>query len=267
MAGIKSGVLVGLLGLALLGCAGKVSEEFTLHSDIVGDDYVITLFEPPQAEPSQPLPVIFLLDADANFGTVSNRFAREVEAGRLPPALLVGVGYGSMFSGERNRDYVLPSSESPQGNVEAFYGFLRQELLPALANRRPLADGPSQRYLIGHSYGGFAALYGLLRHHDFIGHFGAASPSLTYDDWRIVELEAELAPRRSDLPATVSLSSGTQEPGVPVIVQAFADRLRSRGWPSLQVHDELHVGRTHPGGSADASAKALRYLLGQEGTR
>jgi predicted alpha/beta superfamily hydrolase len=79
------------------------------------------------------------------------------------------------------------------------------------------------------------------------------SPSLWYDHHRMSKAEAAYAASHKDLKARIYLATGELErprPGgdaedMVADQQAFAKALRSRGYPSLEVRDEIMDGTVH----------------------
>ena len=120
------------------------------ESTYMHDTYKIYSRVPNNHDPEQPLPVIYILDADWYFyGGVKMedslglvQIAEQLRIrGQIPPAILVGVGYSG--ENQRRRDFV-----DSAGN---FYNFLKNELIPVVDSTYNTTD---ERVLIGHSNGG-----------------------------------------------------------------------------------------------------------------
>jgi len=179
--------------------------------------------------PGQKVPVVFALDANAQFGTVVETVRSLQFGGELPPCYVVGIGYPSdnlldIFS-LRSRDYTptpSPSFETiyPQtmgstarwqtGGAARFLRFIREELKPWVNASLPDAD-PDDTTIAGLSFGGLFATYTLLNAPDTFRRYIACSPSLLYDGEIMLMQERELAAGRSDLSARVFIACGALE--------------------------------------------------------
>ena len=68
------------------------TEVYQLKSDIVGDIFEITVLEQ-EDDSNEPLPVIYLTDANNSLGTGCDAANLLMLGGEIPQALLVGIGY------------------------------------------------------------------------------------------------------------------------------------------------------------------------------
>lgn len=150
--------------------------------------------------PAGGYPVLYVLDGDALFpmvtGAAQNMVMR-AEENNAVPLLIVGVGYpnGELFDfAARAEDYTPPSADYAQsgdrmskrfGGGEHFHRFLTGRLRDEIAARYPV--NRSQQWLMGHSYGGLFTLYSLLEHPGSFNNYLAASPSVWWNQRRILE--------------------------------------------------------------------------------
>ena len=127
------------------------------ESSYMHDTYKIYAKVPGNYDPAQPLPVIYILDADWYFyggvklegslGLV--QVAEQLRISKqMPAAILVGVGYSG--ENQRRRDLV--------DSAANFYNFLKNELIPVVESTYATTD---ERVLIGHSNGGGFVIYAL----------------------------------------------------------------------------------------------------------
>ncbi|HEX2616061.1 MAG TPA: alpha/beta hydrolase-fold protein, partial [Flavobacteriales bacterium] len=154
-------------------------------SSAVQDSFSIAFGLPEAFDPQHPggYPTVYLLDANVYFDDVVQAFRKEARKGRMPPVIVVGVGYRDVGAMDtlRERDYVYPAHDSMRmsGGGERFLRFLTDELVPFVDQRFP--GGNTQRVLAGHSLGGYFALYawrqGLVDGRMPFNAFVAASPS------------------------------------------------------------------------------------------
>ncbi|MBX3145194.1 MAG: alpha/beta hydrolase [Gemmatimonadales bacterium] len=234
------------------------SEARTLRSRFVDQEFKIFVALPPAgsgAAASSKYPVIYTLDANGEFGIVSEiaRLAA-FEPGTIPPALVVGIGYPvSRFEETlnlRTRDYT-PTADTgfarfatnlwgngtapTPGGAPAFLRFIREELKPFIEQHYP-AD-PADATLIGHSFGGLFASYALFHEPATFQRYVIASPSLWWDRQVSFEYEKQYAARNKDLPARVFLSVGGLESAAELrkSLAAYPDSMRA---PILAYYEE-----------------------------
>jgi predicted alpha/beta superfamily hydrolase len=208
------------------------SEVRLIKSQIVPQEFKIFVAHPvafgTTLDANRKYPVVYTLDANGTFGTVTEAVRMAAFGGELPPALVVGIGYPVGEFAEtlnlRMRDYT-PTSDTAfvtyahglwgsqggaqSGGAEAFLRFIREELKPFIEKNYP-AD-PSDATLIGHSFGGLFATYALFHHPDTFKRYVISSPSLWWDRKVSFEFEKEYSKASKDLPATVFLSVGGLE--------------------------------------------------------
>ncbi len=201
-----------LLCLALYGCQPKTSPSSqpatdttprAVYSKAVQDSLYVQTQLPLEYSDSSTkrYPVVIVLDANFHFPMLAASVHQYEKAGLLPPLIVIGVGYKSFAAMDslRVRDYLypaaLPSDElKAPGGGESFRQFLSRELLPAVDSTYRTTT--QNRTLLGHSFGGYFALYTLLNQtnhktHDF-QNFVAASPSVWYRNFYLNQLPAQL---------------------------------------------------------------------------
>lgn len=233
---------------ALCACAAPgTRDSYDLPSELVGRTFAITTFVAEGVDPDGPLDLVVALDGDTWTGQTARIVAELSDEGVLPPTLLVTVGYGD-GPNERATDY-LPDSpyEEIGGGVDVFHAFLAQELLPWVAERWEVPEGPAGRVLVGHSFGGVAVVWGMLHGAPFEG-IVALSPSLYFGRTELFDHEAAYATAHDDLDARLHLAAGSLEAhGMAALTDAFGATLAAREWPSLALQSEILAGRDHTG--------------------
>lgn len=235
-----------------------------LYSTAVQDSFALYIQLPKGYRPTQnrTYPVVFLLDANVYFEAVRAQLARLAKAA---PVILVGIGYRDvrLLDSLRQRDYTYPlaapaDSFSISGGGNRFLAFLTQELLPYVD--RQYKTDPSQRALLGHSLGGYFALYalmeGLKTGKPFFTQYVAASPSLYYGDEYLRRQLAALpaANRAATLPApALYLTVGERElergdaesRAVKSAFAAFVEELGARQATTLTWHRTIYPNAGH----------------------
>jgi len=163
----------------------------TLSSKILGEKMTVWISLPTNY--SNPhyakmhYPVIYVLDGDANFATVST-MARQLSVRNgnsvLPEVIVVGV-----MNHDRSHDFTpypssfwimdTPSPLENTGGGEKFVNYIQQELIPHIDS---LYQTSPYRVLIGHSLGGLAATNVLVHHTDLFRAYIIVDPSMWYDN-------------------------------------------------------------------------------------
>lgn len=275
------------------------TEVHYLRSEQVGDEFKLLLGHC-GSRASGPVPVLFLGDAWASFGTAveSIRLLRLWQD--VPPILVIGIGYRATAMDEllplRTRDFTPTvdsrhSGEDPSmiGGADRFLTFIRDELKPWVDQRYAAETDDSAFF--GHSDGGLLATYVLLNHPATFRRYGIASPSLYWDDEMMFETESEYARTHDDLAAAVFFSIGAYEnpagrnrylAQLPANRRAEAEAeddgysaidsvadttrmvatLHGRAYPSLKIDCEVLPGEYHLTVPALSLSRSVRYLFG-----
>jgi predicted alpha/beta superfamily hydrolase len=259
----------------------RETDVYRIDSEHVGGEFEIRVARPVPGLMSPPVSqyqVLYVLDGDLFFGTAMEMTRiMHMLFGELPPLLVVGVGYGTNdpnVQGQlRNRDFT-PTADSrfeafgrqmlpdwkpllPEGQrmggAGRFLDFLELELMPLIGRRYPVAGGGST--LFGSSMGGLLATHALLTRSELFDNYVIVSPALWWDEEVVFRTEEEENDARSDLGARVFFAAGSLEEGagIPGLDQwrmvsnteRMADRLISRGYPSLQVTQQVFEGESH----------------------
>jgi predicted alpha/beta superfamily hydrolase len=235
-----------------------------LYSAAVQDSFALYVQLPRGYRPGQhqTYPVVFLLDANVYFEAVRAQLAKLTKAA---PVILVGIGYRDvgLLDSLRQRDYTYPlaapaDSFPVSGGGKQFLTFLTQELIPYV-DRRYKTD-PGRRALLGHSLGGYFALYALLEGlkvgKPVFTHYVAASPSLYYGDEYLRRQLATLpaAKESKALPALAlyltvgerELERGDPESlAVKAAFVAFTQELAARQLAALTWHRIVYPNAGH----------------------
>jgi hypothetical protein len=206
----------------------------TLNSPQVQQEFQLRISLPEEyASGDRRFPTVYLLDGDLLFGTATEAAQYLKWGQRVPPLIVVGIGYGSIHSPEnggtnmRGRD--LSVFRSQQGYVDGggarFLAFLRETLIPYMD--REFRTDTSDRVLFGFSRGA-----------DFTVHALFAAPQLfrryiSIDSYNTeyARIAEAFAAGGNDLPKSIFLSSRFPRSGV----RDFAELLRKR-FPSAHVH-------------------------------
>jgi predicted alpha/beta superfamily hydrolase len=274
------------------------TEDHLLRSEHVEEEFHLWIARPMEgfAGPaSQPPVALWVLDGDLFFGTAveMTRLMHRLY-GELPPILVVGVAYGTddpQAQGElRNRDFtptadaeflemgrrmnpswepLLPEGRR-MGRARPFLRFLVEEARPYVEARFDVAPGSTT--LFGSSLGGLFAVWSKLAEPGAFDRTIAVSPALWWDGGAVMILEERVAGSSDDLPGKLFLAvGGLEEPEhQPVLarfrlvsnVRTLAERLESRGYPSLEVTAQVLEGETHTSVVPVGLTRGLRAFFG-----
>jgi hypothetical protein len=233
-----------------------------------------------------PYPVLYVGDANAEFGIAVETAYLLSLAKQIPPVVVVGIGYpkpGHGFSASwvgRSMDFTPPIEkaqadrvlkdlmdkskaygyETPTavGGAQEFLTFIRQELIPSIQTRYNVSA--SDRAWAGNSYGGLFGLYALLNGDDPFQRFLISSPWIGFADHVINRFEADFASTHKNLPARVFLSTGDSG-DIPVAdIQSLAAQLRSHEYSGLSLDVHIFEGENHTSGPPAAFSLGLRSI-------
>jgi predicted alpha/beta superfamily hydrolase len=141
----------------------------------------------------------------------------------------------------------------------------------------------------GHSYGGLFGAWVLLEAPATFARYGLSSPSLWWDSGLMFRREAEYAAEHEDLAARVLVSVGglenaaaeaervarmpepdraavraeaaTDRTDMVAGAALFADALKGRNYPNLELEYQVQSGETHASSCAVSLSRSLRFLF------
>lgn len=176
----------------------------TIDSRTVGDAFTLYVRAPPEAaaNPDKSYPVIYALDGDHTFPMMCSIATELSWSGAVPPAIVVGIGYGTLDlenGNHRSRDLSpQPFMDRPEsGGGLKFHEFLIEEVFPFIEAN--YSADPDQRYLFGHSLGGLFALYTYSKSPDDFQGIIAGSPFLSGQLELLEETAGSATPRSCKL--------------------------------------------------------------------
>jgi len=245
-----------LLFLGVIGCFAQSpvppvtladTEQRTLTSAKIGQRYDLLVSLPAgYATSGRSYPVLYVLDGWhfplMTFLQNNNRYSK-----RMPPVIMVNVSYGSTpdVMALRARDFTptKTSREATSGGAAAFLDFLEHEVIPFVD--RTYRTIPSDRGLLGHSYGGLFAIYALEQRPALFQRIVAASPALSWDN-RLLFSAAHQKLRGLPSPVRLDISVGDKDDfGFDQDTIAFAKLLEQLKPAGLDYRFTLYPGENH----------------------
>ena len=273
------------------------TEVYKLKSDIVGDIFEITVMKPEDVS-DEPLPVIYLTDANNSLGTGCDVVNLLMLGGEIPPVILVAVGYPlegdfNNFIKLRTRDFSpslckwqtpmqaelaeMSVEEITCGGAYKFLNFLTTELKDFIGSKYNISDDSTY---IGDSMGGLFGVYTLFHKPDSFKRYVIGSPWICWDYPLCFEYEKKYSENHNDLSAIVYMATGGDEhilyPNLPdAIVPLFKDAkteeysrkmfklLESRNYPSLNFRGKILDDETHFTMVSSIIGKGLKSVFNQ----
>ena len=273
------------------------TEVYKLKSDIVGDIFEITVMKPEDVS-DEPLPVIYLTDANNSLGTGCDVVNLLMLGGEIPPVILVAVGYPlegdfNNFIKLRTRDFSpsLCKWQTPMqaelaemsvediacGGAPKFLNFLTTELREFIGSKYNISDDSTY---IGDSMGGLFGVYTLFHKPDSFKRYVIGSPWICWDYPLCFEYEKKYSENHNDLSAIVYMATGGDEhilyPNLPdAIVPLFKDAkteeysremfklLENRNYPSLNFRGKILDDETHFTMVSSVIGKGLKSVFNQ----
>ena len=217
---------------------GRVHEA---HSSTLGETRRYFVYEPPGLR-GRPLPLVVVLDGDANFLHTATTARFLAESGRIPPVRVVGLGN----TVSRTRDFtppVLGPAESQlrdAGGASRFLDYIANEVIPAV--EKDYGSAPL-RILVGHSLGGLTAAHAMLTQGDLFRALVMISPSLWFDRYRLADSLIARARTTTDTPWIYGTVGGREDPVQTVPFRRVLDSLTvhpSRWWHWRVLETEDH---------------------------
>jgi predicted alpha/beta superfamily hydrolase len=239
---------------------------FKLHSTETGTEYFLYVEAPELKQSPGPWPAMLFMDGDDQFAAAVAAYRELRAAGTVPPALLVGVGYGASYSksaNKRGRDYTpTPHSDEPtSGGAEKFMEFLTATLWPELARRYPLRS--DVRGIGGHSLGSLLVLHALWQEPLFFTHYLASAPSIWWADRSILGQGIRRHERNAVLRARLFLCVGEEDSAsMTGDLTLLEQQLVARPFAGLELTVRRFPRRNHFNVLPEAFGEGLKILLG-----
>ncbi len=226
----------------------KTKPAFVSHSKETGSEYYIYIDSPEPAAGVASAGVL-VMDGDFFFDAAVQASHALSAASRIPPTLIIGVGYGAGFGKPgnfRGRDYTPTSSpdEPSSGGADRFLDYLTDTLWPELARRYHLR--PKGHTIAGHSLGSLLVLHALFQARPFFDLALASAPSIWWDNRSVLGSISKLRERRATLNASLYLGVGENDsPSMLSDLGLLEKQLKDRPFKGLRVVSEVLPGHDH----------------------
>ncbi len=230
-------------------------------------------------------PVVYVLDGNWYFGMVTDIIRPMAWCGSTTDAIVVGIGYPEdkdpkeafreSFT-RRDADLTPVKDEAveksmedahkrrtPNGDAGNFHKFIKDELVPFI-EKEYRAD-PLRRILVGHSYGGLFALFGLFTTPDLFDTLIIGSPTLSYGNRFTFQQEEVFAKEHRKLAVKVYLYVGELEEGLDdrtvTDTLRLAAILQGRNYEGFSLVKHMFPDQNHCEVAAPGFQAGLKFAL------
>jgi len=245
----------------------KNTECRKLKSQFTNENYEIDIFIPVDYyNDTIHYPIVFVLDAEYNFGCVTYITRRLIKNGDIPNVILVGIAYESddedYYYKTRMRDYTPPSDINGlnTGGIENFIEFFKQELIPFVKNNyRTRVDDIT---IVGHSIGGFFCGYTLFNHFEIFKNYIIVSPSFWFSNDVIFEYEKAFTKNHKEMNASIFLATGEDESEKMVnTTSRFIELMKQSNYQDLRFKSVIPEEENHRSIFPYAFTKGLQFIF------
>lgn len=216
-------ILVRLFAIAISLLAGVVGAQaqapltmgdlVAVDSKIMGEQRRVIVWTPADyAVGTRAYPVLYLTDAERQFGHTVTSVEFLSRNGRMPPTIVVG-----LFNTDRTRDLTpykdkdddtqLPTA----GGADRFLCFIETELVPWVESRYRTQKF---RAFAGHSFGGLFAMHALATRPDLFNAVVAVSPSLPWRQGEAVNRIDTMLGQQRTLKSALYVTLGDEGPAM-----------------------------------------------------
>jgi predicted alpha/beta superfamily hydrolase len=271
--------LLFILMLSITGCAPATptavpayprvtitgSEIRQLHSAETGRDYDLYILLPEDYTkyPKVKYPVLYLLDAQWDFKLLDSIYGSLHYDGDVPQMVIVGITYSGEdpdYETLRAMDFtpVHQTNLVGSGDAPKFLAFIKNRLMPFVEENYHVR--PSERYLMGSSYGGTFTLYTLFNEPGLFTGYVAASPATPYGENYAFVQEETYSQAHQDLPVRLFICVGGKEELLQP-VQRYIHQLESRNYADLQLETRIIADEGHSSSKIEGFTRGLQFMF------
>jgi hypothetical protein len=224
-----------------------IGESQIFHSTILGEDRTLLIHLPETYKKGKAAyPVLYLLDGEEHFHHTTGITEFLAMAGRAPEMIVVGVA-NTDTSRDRDLTPTAVKDKPTTGGSDKFVTFLKDEVRPRI--EKGYRTEP-YRILVGHSMGGLFAAHVLTTAPGLFNGYIMMSPSLWWDDKRLLNGAEKALASHPDMEAFVYLTTGNEGGGMLEGAKAFATLLKSKAprgleWEFKHMERESHGSLPH----------------------
>jgi predicted alpha/beta superfamily hydrolase len=219
------------------------TERREIQSSKIGQTYDLLVSLPADyATSKRAYPVLYVLDG-WHFPLMAFLQDNARFSERMDPLIIVNVSHGekqAMVLRARDFTPTRTSREANSGGAAAFLDFIEHELIPYVD--KTYRTVPTDRGLLGHSYGGLFAIYALEKRPALFQRIVAASPAVGWDNRLLVKAVGDM--KRLPAPVRLDISTGDEKDvteDAVALAKAF-DAVKPQG---LDYRFTIYKGENH----------------------
>ena len=220
-----------------------------LHSSETGRDYDLYIRLPDEYAkyPKVKYPVVYLLDAQWDYKLMDSIYGSLYYDRQVPEMIFIGISYSGDkpdYETLRAMDFtpVNTSNVTGSGDAPKFLAFLKTSVIPFVEANYQVR--PSERYLMGHSYGGLFTLYTLFTEPALFSGYVSGSPVTVYDTDFSFKQEEAYFKQHKDLSTRLYIFVGGEE-SLLIPCKPFCGRVKEPPLRRVEAGNSRHrSGRT-----------------------
>jgi predicted alpha/beta superfamily hydrolase len=227
------------------------TEERVLKSKIMDYEYGVYVTLPPwyNDNPDKIYPTLYILDGNQYYVFTHEPLGSLIWGNMVKEHITISVAYRPGQINYRSRDF------QSSNRANDFVKFFKRELIPFVEDH--YRTSKKDRTLFGHSLGGHFTLYMMLNAPETFENYIISAPSVNAD---ILKYEEAFAAKHDDFPVKVFLASGEND-HLTINAKKFAEKFKSRHYPSLQYDEIYTVNGNHGTIQPTAYIEGLRFVL------
>ncbi|WP_413489602.1 alpha/beta hydrolase-fold protein [Shewanella baltica] len=241
-----------------------IGDSFIIHSDIIGEDRPISVYIPKGVNTGDSLYVIYLLDSEHHFHTVTGIVQSLVDYEQIPKTMVVGIqttnrprDYLPKINGEPQTKFQkFVKSKWPDSGQDKFLTFLNDELFPYIDKNYTTYP---HRTIIGHSNGGTLALSALFERPELFNNYLAISANGWWSYDEIIQNSKKLIESNRPKQKLFLSVAGEGSQFYTGTLELLTNMERNKP-VNLDWKFEHYPERTHMSGILPAITSGLEYL-------
>lgn len=262
--------LFALLFITLSACSSvrsskKNTESEMVYSSAVKDSFLITIQKPEGYADSNRYKLILVADGAINLGKKILSYCETNPDSCKSGFIVVTISHKGDWKMKRRRDFIpsdLSSNSTEEfGKANAYYNFIKQEVLPFIKNKVP---NSTENIFIGHSFTGLFSLYLSLKDSTLFDKYYAISPSCWANYNELLKIEQDYSYHNTSLKADIKIYAGSLEILNKVLSSSknYYTQVKSRNYNNLKIEFEILENETHIS-IVDPALKKIIYELTQ----
>lgn len=236
-----------------------------LTSKYNGQKYQIKVHFPKnyKIDKQKKYPVLYVIDAETNFGGISYIVQRLIKDKRIPEIIVVGIAYDTDYENFyklRSRDLTPEKIKPGNGGAPLFSKFIESELF--LYINENFRTKKNERAIYGHSYGGLFGTYVFLNKPSLFNKYLLLSPSLWFNKNMLIKQI-----RKTDFDIgnnMLYMASGKLEPRIDDLQIEFIQVLKSKNIDVKKLKSEIKENETHRTIFGVGFTNGLRFLYSKK---